>query len=152
MPRYITQQDVIDAYGQNRFALLADHDNDSATDDDMAAAAIAGAEAEIDSYVGHRFAMPLPGIVSNVDPSLNTVPENIRLRSVDIAVYRLAKDHDQLTKERRARYDDAIKWLRALSKGQVSLGLDAAPASRDGGVVRTGPDRTHQLDDTSGLV
>lgn len=152
MPRYITQQSVIDSYGGTRFALLADQDNDGATDPPGSGAAILAAEAEVDSYVGHRYAMPLPGIVSSTDPSLNTVPENVRFRCIDIAVYRLAQDHDQLTDERRKRYDDALAWLRMLSAGEVSLGVDAPPATRNGGVERVGPERTHQLSQTSGLL
>lgn len=152
MPRYISQTDVINAYGSNRFALLADQNDDNLSDPASVAAAIAAAEAEVDSYVGHRYALPLPGIVSDSDPSLNTVPENIRFRCVDIAVYRLAKDHDQLTKERRKRYEDAKSWLTMLARHQVALGVDAPPPARHGDVVRYGPDRAYQLGDTDGLL
>lgn len=152
MPKYIAADDVIAAYGETRFALLSANDNAQAADPESAARAIAGAEAEIDSYVGHRYAMPLPGIVSTSDPSLNEVPENIRFRAVDMAVYRMAKDHDQLTTERRKRYEDAVCWLRDLKDFQVSLGVDAPPATRNGGVVRVGPARTHGMADTFGLV
>lgn len=152
MPRYITQADVRNAYGENRFALLADQNDDNLSDTASADAAIAAAEAEVDSYLGHRYALPLPGTEDAAIPGNNTVPPNIHFRCVDIAVYRLAKDHDQLTKERRKRYEDAKSWLGMLARGQVSLGSAEPPPTRNGGVVRTGPARTHQLTDTDGLL
>ncbi len=152
MPHYINQTDVFTAYGQNRFALLADNDDDNLTDSNSADAAIDAAEAEVVSYVGHRYSLPLPGIVSEADPSLNTVPPALHFRCVDIAVYRMAKDHDQLTTERKNRYKAAVDWLKLLAAGEVSMGLAEVPPSRNGSVVRVGPARTHQLGQTDGLL
>ena len=37
-------------------------------------------------------------------------------------MYRLSPDHSALTDEKRKRYEDAVRWLRDVSKGVASLG------------------------------
>jgi phage gp36-like protein len=85
--------------------------------------AVKQADAEIDSYCGSRYMVPLP-----------IVPDLVRKFSVDIAIYNLYSRHMEVMPETRAeRYKNAIRQLEAVSKGTVSLGIDPSPsASTDG--------------------
>ncbi|MBS0370756.1 MAG: DUF1320 domain-containing protein [Proteobacteria bacterium] len=76
--------------------------------------AIADADAEIDGYVGARYALPLP------DP----VPPVLVPIACDIARYRLFDD--SVTDVVRQRYEDAIARLKDIAAGRLSLGIDPA--------------------------
>lgn len=155
MPRYITRDDIIDSIGENDFTVLADVDGDGGSDDDPVSRAIAAAEVMADSYVGNRYALPLPGIISDVDPTLNTVPEMLKMVCVDIAVYRLAsKDAGRQTEEIKNKYAEALKWLGKLVQRQVTLGVEEAstPPTRHGGVFQRGPDRVLTRDNLRRLL
>lgn len=153
MPLYVSKRDLIDRYGDETVAMLADRDGDADEDVDPVARAIADAEAEINSYIGNRYDLPLPGVIDIDEPSANTdVPTPLRRVAVDIAIYRLAPSHDMLTREQRKRYDDAIKWLEGVAAGSISLGIaDTAPAVGGGLVVTSNP-RIFTRDTTDGLV
>ena len=48
--------------------------------------------------------------------------------AVDIVIYRLSGD-SRVTDDRRQRYEDAVKFLRAIAAGEVALGV--APKKSD---------------------
>lgn len=79
--------------------------------------AIADANAEIDGYVGARYALPLP------DP----VPPVLVPIACDIARYRLFDD--SVPEIVRQRYEDAIARLKDIAAGRLSLGIDPAQAA-----------------------
>ena len=154
MPFYISSALVTKRYGEEFAVNIADRDADVDQDRDAVACAIRDAEAEVNSYVAKRYALPLPGIVDIPDPTgpLETnafVPPELRRVAVDIAVYRLASEHDKLTKERRRRYEDAMKWLKLLCEEKVSLTTNPPTA---GGVTREGPCRIFTRDKMDGLI
>ena len=152
MPKYITRQDIIDRIGEDNFAQIADLDCDDTVDGSPVDTAIADAEACADSFLGNRYRLPLPGITSTVDPLLNTVPPALVRPVVDIAVYLLSQDHPVLTEDRLNRYTRAKEWLKKVAMSELSLGVDIPPPTRNGGVVRTGPDRAFTRDKTSGIL
>lgn len=82
--------------------------------------AIIDAAAEIDDYIGARYDLPL-----------SPTPESLGRVSCDIARYRLYTE--QPTEEVRQRYEDAVDWLRSVSKGLISLGV-VRPAANNFGV------------------
>jgi phage gp36-like protein len=82
-------------------------------DEDVVTRAIADADAEIDSYCGVRYSVPFA-----------TVPEVIRKFSVDIAVYNLYARRKGAPDDRKARYDNAIRFLKDVAKNLASLGED----------------------------
>jgi phage gp36-like protein len=143
MPQYITRENIIDRIGESDFVVLSDRDNDGSADDGVVNGAIRDAEVIVNSYVGNRYSLPLPGITSDVDPSLNTVPAMLVMLAVDVAVYRMAADHGRLTTEITQRYNDALKWMAKLVQRQVTLGVAeaATPDTLHGGVFRRGPER-----------
>lgn len=123
---YATPQDLIDRFGQDELVELTDRSRLGAIDAAVIARALADADAEIDGYLSG--VCPLP---------LVSVPPRLVKIAADIARYQL---YDRaVTDAIKARYDDAIKYLRLLAGGQVSLGLDAAnqPVAEVGGVQFT---------------
>jgi phage gp36-like protein len=84
---------------------------------------IADADAEIDGYVGTRYALPL------AEP----VPAVLVPIACDIARYRLYDD--AVPDIVRKRYEDAIARLKDIAAGRLVLGVDPlAPAPAAAGV------------------
>jgi phage gp36-like protein len=96
--------------------------------------ALQDASDEIDGYLQARYQLPF------VEP-----PRVLLLLSCDIAMYRmLALRQQGDIKDQRERYEDAVKFLTKVSKGEIQLGLasdNSAPALTEGPVVRA-PERT----------
>lgn len=91
-------------------------------------AAIREAWGEVESYVGQRYPLPLPAL-----------PEVLRAKAVDIAVYRLFLRRgirpgtaDEVAE---TRYRDAVAFLRDVAVGRASLPLppSGTPATPSGG-------------------
>lgn len=119
---YCTKADMIARFGELELIQLTDDVNAGAIDDETLAQAIADAEAEINSYLAGRYTVPLP-----------STPLVLVRIATDIARYYLYAD--RVTEQVRVRYDDGVKFLRAVAKGDVSIGVDSlnAPAAVNGG-------------------
>ena len=113
---YCTKQDLIDRFGQNELVDLTDRNSLGVIDDSVLNQAIADASAEMDGYLGGRYALPLV-----------TVPPVLKALCCNIARYKLYDEQasDQVTK----RYDSAVKFLFSVSKGEISLGVDSLGAN-----------------------
>lgn len=118
---YATQADIENRYGVDALLVVADRNDDQVIDTEIVTAALADASAEIDSYVGARYPLPLP-----------MVPRVLSQLCVDIAFYKLSADADMATDERRLRYEDAINLLKRFSRGEVTLGLPRPPQTTNG--------------------
>lgn len=110
---YAEQADLEKMYGADAVASLADHDGDDAADTGVIDEALDGATAIIDGYLAVRYPVPL------ANP-----PKVVKDLCVDIAWYRLASNSLKRTTEMRQRYEDAIDYLKSVSKGVASIGLD----------------------------
>lgn len=153
MSYYISEQGLIDRYGEDLIARLSDRDSDQDSDVTPTLRAITDAEGEINSYLGKQYDLPLPGVVDVLEPEVNSsVPDVLRRVAADIAIYRLAPSHDMLTREQRKRYDDAVKWLERVASGEVSLGVEAPTPTQGGGLQITSNPRIFTRDSTDGLV
>ncbi len=106
---YCTQQNIIDRYGNEELLLIVDRDDDGVLDSAVIDLAIADAAAEIDSYLGTVYTLPL-----------NSTPAVLTIYACDIARYRLYDD--RTTDEVSARYHQAIKWLKMVAEGKATLG------------------------------
>lgn len=130
---YCTQSDLEEQISGEDLIALSDDEGNGLANANVIGRAIADADAEIDSYAGSRYAIPL-----------SPVPVMIRKLSVDIAIYNLFNRRSlNLPDARLARYENAIRFLRDLAKGLVSMGADA-PAEPDDGLpqaTRTAADR-----------
>ena len=111
---YVTAQDIKARLGADDYAVLVGDAKGTARID----GAIADACGEIDGHVQKRYALPLPA----------PAPTAIKRIAVDIVIYRLSGD-SRVTEDRRKRYEDAVAFLRAIARGDVSLGI--APAADD---------------------
>jgi len=119
---YCIQSDLVEQIQENELIELTDDAGAGTVDTSVVARAIADADAEIDSYCA-RYTLPfLP------------VPVMIRKVSVDVAIYNLFSRRSliKLDDPRQKRYDNAIRFLRDVSKGVTTLGADAPAESVDG--------------------
>lgn len=110
---YAVKQDMIDRFNEVELKQLTDRTGAvDAIDDVVLGRALDDADAEINGYLAGRHALPLA-----------STPLILVGIACDIARYRLYED--RATEHVRQRYEDAIKYLRSVSKGEISLGLDA---------------------------
>ena len=123
---YATEQDIINRYSEDELLMAFDRDGDLAVDQDgegasIALAALADASAEIDGYLAGRYTLPLeiprPGFLT--------------LYCVDIALYK-GSLVTEVTEEKRKRYEDAIRFLRSVAKGEIQL-FASDPSAPEGG-------------------
>lgn len=118
---YASADNIAASWGAGRLDMLAQAD-DGTRDDAKVARALDDASALIDGYISQRYPLPLP-----------SVPAVLREACVSIAVYKLATDPGALTEDIRARYDDALRFLRDVASSKAALGLptlaDAAASS-----------------------
>ena len=62
------------------------------------------------------------------------MPKIVIANACDIARYRLYDE--QVNPVAEKRYDDAVKFLRSVSRGDVKLGISTGPASSSAGSVQ----------------
>jgi phage gp36-like protein len=119
---YSTQALVQNAVGgPEKLLQLTDLANANAPTIDAAvvAQAIAEADSVIDSYVGHRFAVPL----SPIPPVVRDLSTAWTAR-----VLRRNKYNGQVLQDDIDREVVDRKWLEGVAKGVISLGIEPTPA------------------------
>ena len=111
---------LVEQFGENEVIRSADRDGNGVADIGVVDRALNDAASEIDSYIGAIYDVPL-------DP----IPGVVVTHSGAIALYRMSLETGTYTKEKRQRYDDAIRWLRDVAAGKASLpgGEKVAPVS-----------------------
>lgn len=114
---YATVQDLIDRYGEREMIQLTDIDEPrtDAVVSARAQRALDDAAAEVDGYLAGLYALPL-----------SPVPGTLRRVAIDIARYHLGSVPTDSSEAKR--YDDAIKFLRLVARGEIKLGVDGAGA------------------------
>jgi len=118
---YATLQDMIDRYSQDEIILAFDRTASGEIDETAANKALADASAEIDGYLVGRYDTPLASPPAVIPPL-----------AVDIALYKGSISTAQ-TEEKRTRYEDAIRFLTKVAKGDISLGLEKPSQGGSGG-------------------
>ncbi len=113
---YATQQDLINRYGDYELNELAADPDTEQLDENKISAALSDAAAEINSYLGQRYHLPL-----------ESVPEVVVGACCDLARYRLYANNP--TDEVSQRYEQRIKWLRDIATQKAGLGLAEKGAS-----------------------
>lgn len=117
---YAVETDFTARFGASELLQLTDRDGDGVADVGVLDQAISDADAEIDAYLAGRFALPLSG----------TVPPVLVRIACDILRYRL---WDQSASEEvTTRYNAAVKFLLAVSKGDIRIGVTPEPAATSG--------------------
>lgn len=135
---YATAQNLIDEYGADEMRQLTD---DAGTGQiDMAALenALVDADVEINSHIAGRCQLPLA-----------TVPPLLTRIAKALARYQLYGD--RIIPAVQTHRDNAVALLKGISRGDVSLGLDALnqPVPESGGVAYRAAARVFDAD---GLV
>lgn len=108
---YATVADLVTRSGERELIDLTDKGDDSVgvVVPAVAEAAIADACGEVDGYLGVRYRLPIAA----------PVPVMLVAVVCDIARFRLYDN--RATEEVRKRYDDAVRWLRDVSRGVAVL-------------------------------
>lgn len=115
---YCTLADILGAIPEQELTQLTDDSippvmvNQAVVDQ-----AIAAAETLINGYIGGRYPLPLA-----------TVPELVKSITLEIAVYKiyLRRKKKMPSEAVKAGYDDAMRLLRDIQGGKLSLGVDQA--------------------------
>lgn len=108
---YASQQNLIDRFGEDELIQLTDRDNLGAIDAAVVARALADADAEINGYLSTRYTLPL-----------SPVPAVLEKLACDIARYQLFEN--AVTEIVKQRYENAIRFLKDVVAGKVTLGVD----------------------------
>lgn len=119
---YCTPSDLVEAFGEQLLIDLTDRaDPPSGVVDTVALGrAIADADAEIDGYLGVKYTVPL-----------TPTPDRVRAVSCDLVRYRLTQN--KVSEQVRARYEDAVRWLRDVAAGRAVIPGAEQPVAGGGG-------------------
>ena len=107
---YAQVTDMQMRFGQEELEQLAPSDT-GAVDQGKVESALNDASAEMDTYLGSVYSLPL------ADP-------NSYLKTICCDITRFRLWDDAVSEEVRKRYEDAIAWLKKVVKGDVSLGIE----------------------------
>jgi len=137
---YLTQTELEDRIGPDIVLQLADRDHDGIADAAAITAAIADADAEINSYLSPRYALPL-----------TTAPDTVKRLSAMIARYNLWRRDLPEDHPAYVAYRDALKTLQQIAGGLVSLPIASGTAgtAASGGVAYSEPSAVF---DTAGML
>lgn len=135
---YASQSDLEERFGAQEILELSDRANTGSIVVAVVARALADADAEINGYLSARYTLPLG----------STPPVLVRL-AADMARYYLYDD--RVTDQVKARYDAAVKLLKAISAGTATLGpeADSSEVPTTGGVQIEANERVFSQDTLS---
>lgn len=125
---YATQQDLIDRFGNAELVQLTDKVNKPAStiDPTPVSLALADATALIDGYLGKLYRLPMAA-----------VPPVLAKICCDIARYYLHGKAAEKDGPVAIAYGDAVRWLKDVSNGLVTLDVEGvSPAQSGGGSVK----------------
>ncbi len=137
---WITSSDLSARLGSARYVELFDDDGNGTADAAAVAATIESAEGEFNSYAGRRYNLAALAVAAAADTTLAAV---LRARCLDVAEIRSERRRPRAVPETvKQQYDEAVRWLRDVADGRVSLGSDAlltesaSSAGQSGGATR----------------
>jgi len=107
---YSLKADILKEISEEDLIGLTDDEGDGIVNDDRVTAAIARADAIIDSYCGQVEAVPFV-----------TVPAVIKQHSITIAIYFLYSRRSIAPEVRKDNYKDALKHLQDIATGKAAL-------------------------------
>ncbi|MGK4302776.1 gp436 family protein [Shewanella xiamenensis] len=109
---YATPGNMLSRFGEQDLTLLTEREDSVPGEINLALLeqALSDASAEIDGYIAGRYVLPL-----------TTVPAVLERNCCDIARYFLYGD--KAPEQVEKRYTAVVKFLTAVSKGDISLGL-----------------------------
>jgi phage gp36-like protein len=105
---YCSKQGLIDRFSEYELIQLTDRDGLGVINDEVLNRAIEDASTEMDAYL------------SRFNFTVDNLPKSLKPLACDIARYRLY-DEDPI-EHIVTRYNNAIKFLKAVNKGEITLG------------------------------
>jgi phage gp36-like protein len=106
---YCTEDDLFNMIPEEDLTDLTVESGD-VPDSTVVADAISKADAEIDSYLGVKYVVP-------VSPT----PDQVKALSVDLAIYHLYSRHSIVPPVRQQKYDDAVAFLKQVAAGTAVI-------------------------------
>jgi phage gp36-like protein len=104
---YCSREDITQMIPQAELAELTAESGDN-PDYLVVDEAIGKADAEIDSYLGVKYVVPL-----------TPVPAQVKALSVDLAIYHLYSRRSVVPTARRQKYEAAVSFLQQAAAGQI---------------------------------
>ncbi len=104
---YCTESDLLSLIPVKELAELTTDSGDT-PDSQVVAEAIDRADAEIDAYLGSRYALPL-----------SPVPDQVKGLSMDMALYHLYSRRSVAPPVRRQKYEAALSFLKLIAAGEA---------------------------------
>ena len=129
---YAVKADLLNRMPLEELIELTDDAGTGSEDDAKITAALAAASAEIDSYARGTHGLPLGA------------SEKVKSLTLDLAIFELEKRKRAVRDNTQAAYDAAVRFLRDVSAGKVSLS-DGTTTQVATGAPKT-PDRDAQAD------
>ena len=132
---YCTLSDIEGALPREDIVALTDDQNFDRLDETVVNKAITGADSEIDGYLRGRYELPL-----------SSAPELIKDISIEITIYKLFKRRRKIDMPESILndYKLAVKKLESISKGTISLGVEATNEP-SGGEFATNKDSSSRV-------
>jgi phage gp36-like protein len=112
---YVTADDVQERLGDALYVQLTDDEGTGAADLDRVNEAIGGAEGEVNSYLGQRYAVPVS--LSGQD----ILAEVLRSFVLDLVEQRLHARRPPVPDDLVSKRSEALVWLRRVAEGEVVL-------------------------------
>jgi phage gp36-like protein len=106
---YCSEDDLLKMIPQSELAELT-AESGEVPDSLIIIDAISKAEAEIDSYLGVRYVVPL-----------SAPPAQVKALAVDLAIYHLYTRRSVVPMVRQQKYDAAVAFLKQVAAGQIVI-------------------------------
>lgn len=126
---YCTQDNILAMVDEETLVSITDDDDTGSVDADVIAAAIADADAAIDTYLVRQYTVPMA----------SPVPDMVRKLSVDVSLYNLYSRRNRVPESVEQRFKDAVVTLRDIAAGKAGIpgAVDAPSDQSDNGVAVT---------------
>jgi phage gp36-like protein len=105
---YCSKQGLIDRFSEDELIQLTDRHSSGLINDEVLNRAIEDASTEMDAYL------------SRFNFTADNLPKSLKPLACDIARYRLYDEEP--TEHITTRYNNAIKFLKSVNKGEITLG------------------------------
>ena len=112
---YVSTDDVQERLGDQLYIELTDDQGSGSADLDKVNEAIDGAEGEVNSYLGRRYAVP----VSLSGQSM--IEEVLKSFVLDLVEHRLHSRRPPVPEDVRRKRSQALTWLQRVAEGEIVL-------------------------------
>ena len=112
---YVTSDDVQERLGEQALIELTDDASGGSADLDKVEEAIDGAEGEVNSYLGRRYAVPVDLAAHSM------IAEVLKSFVLDLVEHRLHSRRPPVSEDVRRKRSEAVAWLIRVADGDIVL-------------------------------